>query len=178
MKARLQGLLRVVFRLSQPSFSDATEPRPFWYGCEKLDNSMSWRTPEGDAGLKESRSGGVNRDRTVWFSVAASGRTADLSWAGFDRLVVDPRLPLVGKVWSSAVLGGATSKMVAGSRSVALTALIDLGGAIAGRLGAKGAFEGRRQRAAAILPATMAASSPTPMRSDDFRLRRKWTPTK
>jgi hypothetical protein len=43
--------------------------------------------------LKESRSGEVNRDRTVWFIVSASGRTADLSWGGFDRLVVDPKRP-------------------------------------------------------------------------------------
>jgi hypothetical protein len=34
--------------------------------------------------LKEPRSGEVNRDRTVWFIVSASGRTADLSWGGFE----------------------------------------------------------------------------------------------
>ena len=39
---------RPFFRLSRPPFSETTEPRPFWYGCWKLDNSMSWRTPEGD----------------------------------------------------------------------------------------------------------------------------------
>jgi hypothetical protein len=44
----LEGPLRAVFRLSRPTFSEATEPRPFWYGCWKLDNSMSWRTPEGE----------------------------------------------------------------------------------------------------------------------------------
>ena len=44
---RPPGPLRAVFRLSRPTFSDATEPRPFWYGCWKLDNSMGWRTPEG-----------------------------------------------------------------------------------------------------------------------------------
>ena len=43
---------------------------------------------EGDAGLKELRSGGVNRDRTIRFSVTASGRRADLLQKGFDRLVV------------------------------------------------------------------------------------------
>ena len=32
--------------LSSAPFSDATEPRPFWYGCEKLDSSMSYKTPE------------------------------------------------------------------------------------------------------------------------------------
>jgi hypothetical protein len=41
--------------------------------------------------LKDSRSGGVNRDRTIRFSVSASGRTADLLWGGFDRLVVTPK---------------------------------------------------------------------------------------
>ena len=45
---RAEDQLRAVFRLSRPTFSDATEPRPFWYGCWKLDNSMSWRTPEGN----------------------------------------------------------------------------------------------------------------------------------
>ena len=44
------------------------------------------------AGLKDSRSGGVNRGRTIRFSVSASGRTADLPWGGFDRQVVTPRL--------------------------------------------------------------------------------------
>jgi hypothetical protein len=37
-----------VLRLSPAPLSDTTEPRPFWYGCWKLDNSMSWRTPEGE----------------------------------------------------------------------------------------------------------------------------------
>jgi hypothetical protein len=41
------ALLRAVFRLSRPTFSEATEPRPFWYGCRKFDNSMGSRTPEG-----------------------------------------------------------------------------------------------------------------------------------
>jgi hypothetical protein len=45
------------------------------------------------AGLKNLRSGGVNRDRTVRFGVSASGRTADLSLGRLDRLVVDPELP-------------------------------------------------------------------------------------
>ena len=45
--ARPLGPFRAVFRLSRPTFSDATEPRPFWYGCWKLDNSTGWRTPEG-----------------------------------------------------------------------------------------------------------------------------------
>jgi hypothetical protein len=30
---RLESPLWAVFRLSRPSFSEATEPRPFWYGC-------------------------------------------------------------------------------------------------------------------------------------------------
>jgi hypothetical protein len=30
---RLEGPLRAVFRLSRLTFSEATEPRPFWYGC-------------------------------------------------------------------------------------------------------------------------------------------------
>jgi hypothetical protein len=38
--------------------------------------------------LQKLRSGGVNRDRTIWFSVSASGRRADLSSGGCDRLVV------------------------------------------------------------------------------------------
>jgi hypothetical protein len=37
---RLEGPLRAVFRLSQPTFSEATEPRPFWYGCQNLNSSM------------------------------------------------------------------------------------------------------------------------------------------
>ena len=49
------------------------------------------------SGLKESRSGGVHRDRTVWFSVSASGRRADLSQKGCDRLVVtDPDVAKAG----------------------------------------------------------------------------------
>src|SRR5687768_10080186 len=32
-----EGPLRAVFRLSRPTFSEATEPRPFWYGCLKLE---------------------------------------------------------------------------------------------------------------------------------------------
>ena len=39
---------RAVLRLSRPTFSDATEPRPFWYGCRKLDNSTGCRAPEGE----------------------------------------------------------------------------------------------------------------------------------
>ena len=35
-----KGPFRGLFCLSRPSFSEATEPRPFWYGCEKLVNSM------------------------------------------------------------------------------------------------------------------------------------------
>jgi hypothetical protein len=38
--------------------------------------------------LKNLRSGGVNRDRTIRFSVSATGRRADMSWGGLDRLVV------------------------------------------------------------------------------------------
>ena len=32
--------LRAVFRLSRPTFSDAAEPRPFWYGFGNIKNSM------------------------------------------------------------------------------------------------------------------------------------------
>jgi hypothetical protein len=39
-------------------------------------------------GSKDVRSGGVNRDRSVRFSLSAAGGTADLSWRGFDGLVV------------------------------------------------------------------------------------------
>ena len=82
---RLEGPLRAVFRLSRPTFSDATEPRPFWYGCWKLDNSTSWRTPEGDGfeklPLRRSEPGSNHL-----VQVSASGRRADLSWGGFDRL--------------------------------------------------------------------------------------------
>jgi hypothetical protein len=46
--ARPEGPVRAVFRLSGFTFSEATEPRPFWYGCWKFDNSMSWRTPDGE----------------------------------------------------------------------------------------------------------------------------------
>jgi hypothetical protein len=59
----------------------------------KADNSTGLEGARRGAGLKESRSGEVNRDRTVWFIVSASGRTADLSWGGFDRLVVDLKRP-------------------------------------------------------------------------------------
>ena len=51
---------------------------------------------------------------------------------------------------------------------VPLTAILRL--ATAGRAG--------HPARAAIWRATMAASSPTPFKSDDLRLRRKWTPTK
>jgi hypothetical protein len=44
---RLEGPFRAVFRLSRPTFSEATELRPFWYGCEKLVNSMGYGAPEG-----------------------------------------------------------------------------------------------------------------------------------
>ena len=44
----LRGPFWAISCLSSAPFSDATEPRPFWYGCWKLDNSMSWRTPEGN----------------------------------------------------------------------------------------------------------------------------------
>ncbi len=33
--------------LSSPPFSDATEPRPFWYGCEKPARSMGYAMPAG-----------------------------------------------------------------------------------------------------------------------------------
>jgi hypothetical protein len=36
------GPFRAAFCLSQPTFSDATEPRRFWYGCEKLDKSIRY----------------------------------------------------------------------------------------------------------------------------------------
>ena len=42
-----EGPVLDLFPSLAPTFSDATEPRPFWYGCWKLDNSMSWRTPKG-----------------------------------------------------------------------------------------------------------------------------------
>jgi hypothetical protein len=35
-----------VFRLYPPLFSDATEPRPFWYGCQKIAISRTYTTSE------------------------------------------------------------------------------------------------------------------------------------
>ena len=39
-RRRRIGPFRALFRLSRRPFSDATEPRPFWYGCQKCVNSM------------------------------------------------------------------------------------------------------------------------------------------
>jgi hypothetical protein len=36
---RPRDRFRAAFRLSRPTFSEATEPRPFWYGCWKLSKS-------------------------------------------------------------------------------------------------------------------------------------------
>jgi hypothetical protein len=36
-----------VFRFSPAPFSDTTEPRPFWYGCEKPARSMGYAVPVG-----------------------------------------------------------------------------------------------------------------------------------
>jgi hypothetical protein len=44
-------------------------------------------------GSKERRSGGVSWDRTVRFSMSATGHTADLLWGRLDRLVVTLRGP-------------------------------------------------------------------------------------
>ena len=32
-RAAADKLISAAFRLSQPGLSDATEPRPYWYGC-------------------------------------------------------------------------------------------------------------------------------------------------
>jgi hypothetical protein len=55
-----------LFCLSPARFSDATEPRPFWYGCQKLSRSMGYGSGEGGAGSKGARSGGVTWDQTVY----------------------------------------------------------------------------------------------------------------
>ena len=43
--SRIRGPFWAVFLLRRATFSDATEPRPFWYGCQKLENQyVSGRT--------------------------------------------------------------------------------------------------------------------------------------
>ena len=42
----LQSLFSAISCLFSAPFSDATEPRPFWYGCQKLGMSTTYRTSE------------------------------------------------------------------------------------------------------------------------------------
>jgi hypothetical protein len=64
--------MRAVFRLSRATFSDATEPCLFWYGCQNLDKSIGYRASERRAGLIKHRSGEVCRVRTIRFGTAAA----------------------------------------------------------------------------------------------------------
>ena len=68
-----------------------TQPNHGHFGTD-VGSSIIQRVggPRRGSVLKNLRSGEVNTDRTGRFSVSASGRTADLSWGGFDRLVVTP----------------------------------------------------------------------------------------
>jgi hypothetical protein len=78
------------FTLSRPTFSDATEPRPIWYGCRKLDTSMGWMVPEGGGfgkpPLRRSEPGSNCLVQRVRYSVVSDA----LPSAAGQRARVDP----------------------------------------------------------------------------------------
>jgi hypothetical protein len=101
--------LRAVFRLSRPTFSEATEPRPFWYGCE-VRELKGLRGARRRAGLKELRSGEMNRDRTIRFGTPphfSSRRLQDLRCSAADARPSRPNVQTL----TNATENATTSKL-------------------------------------------------------------------